>query len=168
MQNASRAQICHGRIFSRAQKLINTLAAVLQSPVKARILRQKHFMRKRLLYIFVLLLELAQSGCLFFDSEGGLIYQQGKYEIRKKKLLSYYNASPDLIVSTGKTTVKINLNAFSKRQIPQEKIDHVQLIQVNADSLQIIFSSNDTTRRFTKESISLNVTRAVDSILQMK
>lgn len=162
------AQINCSQRFDLTYKPINTLTGVSKSPVKSCNLRQKHTMHQRILLILVLLLALAQSGCLLFDSQGELIYQQGKYAIRKKKLLSYYNASPDLIVSTGKTTVKINLNAFGKRQIPQEKIDHVQMVQVNADSLQIIFSSNDTTRRFTKESISLNVTRAVDSILQMK
>lgn len=82
--------------------------------------------------------------------------------------MSYYNASPDLFVKTGEREVRINLNGFGKRLIPQEKITHVEINEITKDSLQIVFNASDTSLSYQREIINLNVTYAVDSILKMQ
>ena len=82
--------------------------------------------------------------------------------------MSYYNASPDLYVQTDKGEVKINLNGFGNRLIAQEKIATAEIYEIGDDSLQIHFTTNDTSYPFKEEYISFNVRRAADSILNMK
>lgn len=123
-------------------------------------------MRNKKIYAIILLSIF--SGCNLFSSEGDLIYKQGKYSIYKKNLISYYNASPDLIVATDKGNVKINLNGFGRRTIPQEKINTVSITEINSDSIQIRFTTADTLLHAKQETISLNVKLAVDSILAIK
>lgn len=106
--------------------------------------------------------------CNLFSSEGDLIYRQGRYSIYKKNLISYYNASPDLVVSTNNGDIKINLNAFGRRTIPQEKISSTIINEINADSIEICFTASDTSLPVKEEFISLNVTHAIDSILAIK
>lgn len=106
--------------------------------------------------------------CNLFSSEGDLIYRQGRYSIYKKNLISYYNASPDLVVSTNNGDIKINLNAFGRRTIPQEKISSTIINEINADSIEISFTTSDTSLPVKEEFISLNVTHAIDSILAIK
>lgn len=116
----------------------------------------------------LLLLSFVSAGCFLFESRGELIYQEGKYSIRKKNLVSYYNASPDLYVQTEKGEVKINLNGFGKRLIAQEKIATAEIYEIGDDFLQIHFTTNDTSGPFKDEYISFNVRRTVDSIVNMK
>lgn len=116
------------------------------------------------LFVIILLM----MSCLFFNSEGELIYEKGPYSIRKKNLISYYNASPDLFVKTKEREVRINLNGFGKRLIPQEKITQVEINEITKDSLQIVFHTTDTSVSYQTEVINLNVTHAVDSIQQRK
>ena len=99
---------------------------------------------------------------------GDLLYKEGKYSIRKKNIVSYYQASPDLFVDTDSGQVKINLNRFGKRLIPQEKITTIKIAQVSGDSIRIHFSSGDTRLKIKDEFISVNVKRAVDSISAIK
>jgi len=104
------------------------------------------------------------NGCLLFSSKGELLYEKGRYSIRKKNLVSYYQASPDLFVQTADREIKINLNAFGKRRIPQEKIAGITINEINADSVIIHFTTADTSAFIKEEYISLNITRAIDSI----
>lgn len=112
-----------------------------------------------------LLLILIMPGCFLFEQEGKLILQKGKYTIRQKPLVSYYKASPDLFVATEKGTVKINLNGFGKIIIPQEKITSASIREIGKDTIEIYFSSTDTTQQ-NQELIIVPVTYAVDSILR--
>ena len=116
----------------------------------------------------LLFLSTTWYSCFLFSSEGELLYTKGKYSIRKKNLVSYYNASPDLFVATDKGPVKINLNGFGNREIPQEKITGIEIQEINSDSIQLYFSTTDTLARTKNEIISLNVKYAVDSILSGK
>ena len=96
---------------------------------------------------------------------GELLYKDSKYSIRKKNIVSYYQASPDLFVNTDKGEVKINLNGFGERLIPQEKITGITITNVTNDSVQIHFTASDTTLRVKEEFIGVNIKYAVDSIL---
>ena len=108
---------------------------------------------------------------LFFTStvlcscQGDLLYKDGKYSIRKKNIVSYYQASPDLFVKTDKGEVKINLNGFGKRLIAQEKITGIAITNVTDDSVQIHFTATDSTLQVKEEFIGVNIKYAVDSIL---
>ncbi len=102
------------------------------------------------------------------DNTGKLLYKAGKYSIRKKNIVSYYKASPDLFVDTGSGEVKINLNRFGKRLIPQEKITTITIAQVANDSILIHFSTSDTHIKIKDEFIGVNIKRVVDSILAIK
>lgn len=124
--------------------------------------------RLRLQLTIILFLAIVSGGCFIFDKEGELLYQKGKYSIRKKNIISYYQASPDLFVATDKGEVKINLNGFGKRQIAQEKITHIELKEINNDSIQIYFSTTDKEAPVKNETISVNIKYAVDSILSGK
>ena len=53
---------------------------------------------------------------------GDLLYKEGKYSIRKKNIVSHYQASPDLFVKTDKGEVKINLNGFGNRLIARFRL----------------------------------------------
>lgn len=111
---------------------------------------------------------LFMQSCTLFSDKGDLLYKQGDYSIYKKNLMSYYNASPDLYVQTANGEIKINLNAFGKRSIPQEKIDDITINEINADSVIIHFTTADSTALIKEESISINITRAIDSIASQK
>lgn len=102
---------------------------------------------------------------VLFSCRGKLLYKEGKYSIRKKNIVSYYQASPDLFVHTDKREVKINLNGFGKRLIAQEKITDVTIRNVTPDSIQIHFTANDSTLKVKEEFIGVNIKYAVDSIL---
>ena len=97
--------------------------------------------------------------------QGDLLYKNGKYSIRKKNIVSYYQASPDLFVKTDKGEVKINLNGFGKRLIAQEKITGIAIKNITADSVQIHFTASDSTLQVKEEFIGVNIKYAVDSIL---
>ena len=97
-------------------------------------------------------------------SKGELLYSKGKYTIRKKNLMSYYLASPDLFVKTNNGEVKINLNPYSKNKIAQEKITGTEINEINADSIQIHFTSKQPSQGIQSQFIYLNVKQAVDSI----
>lgn len=97
--------------------------------------------------------------------QGDLLYKDSKYSIRKKNIVSYYQASPDLFVNTDKGEVKINLNGFGKRLIPQEKIAGITITNITDDSVQIHFTASDTALRIREEFIGVNIKYAVDSIL---
>ena len=99
---------------------------------------------------------------------GDLLYKQGKYSIRKKNIVSYYQASPDLFVKTDKGEVKINLNGFGKRLIAQEKITGIIITNITNDSIQIHFTASDSTLQVKEEFIGVNIKYAVDSILSKK
>ncbi|CAN5822898.1 hypothetical protein BH10BAC2_BH10BAC2_38040 [soil metagenome] len=114
--------------------------------------------------LFAALLSTIFCGCFLFSNDGELLYQQGRYSIRKKNLVSYYNASPDLFVQTVKGDIKINLNGFSKRLIPQEKISTVSIAAINADSISIHFTTKDSFAKIKEEWIIVNVTKVIDSI----
>ncbi len=105
-----------------------------------------------------------------FSSEGETLYTKGRYTIKKKNLMSYYLASPDLYVKTDKGKVKINLGGYSnKNRIAQEKISSVEINEISNDSIQIHFTSNDTASNTIKSQIiNLNVKYALDSILSGK
>ena len=96
---------------------------------------------------------------------GDLLYKKGKYRIRKKNIVSYYQASPDLFVQTVKGKVKINLNGFGKRLIAQEKITGITIKDITEDSVQIHFTASDTTLGVKEEFIGVNIKYALDSIL---
>lgn len=102
---------------------------------------------------------------LFSNCRGELLYKDDKFSIRKKNIVSYYQASPDLFVKTEHGEVKINLNGFGKRLIPQEKINKVTITNITDDSVQIHFTASDTTLRVKEEFIGVNIKYAVDSIL---
>jgi hypothetical protein len=104
------------------------------------------------------------NGCFLFSSKGELLYENGRYSIRKKNLVSYYQASPDLFVHTADREIKINLNAFGERRIPQEKIAGITINEINADSVMIHFTTADSTALIKEEYISINITKAIDSI----
>ena len=118
--------------------------------------------------VIVLILAALFAGCFIFNDEGKLLYKKGKYSIRKKTLMSYYQASPDLFVATDKGEVKINLNGFGKREIPQEKITGIEIKEINEDSIQIYFTATDTQLLIKNEAIGVNVKYAVDSIQALK
>ncbi len=116
--------------------------------------------------LIMLLLSVAFcNGCFIFSDKGELLYQQGKYSIRKKNLMSYYQASPDLFVATDKGEVKINLNGFGNREIAQEKITGIALHEITSDSVQIYFTTTDAQAPVKNEVIGVNIKYAVDSIL---
>ena len=102
---------------------------------------------------------------LICSCRGDLICKKGKYSIRKKNIVSYYQASPDLFVNTEKGEVKINLNGFGKRQIAQEKITGITITDITNDSIQIHFTASDSTLKVKQEFIGVNIKYAVDSIL---
>ena len=104
------------------------------------------------------------QSCWLFQSEGRVILQQGNYVIREKKLFSYYQASPDLIVTTDSGTAKINLNGFGKIVIPQEKIDSAAIQETGKDTLAIYLYQRDTSGMI-EEVIFVPIRYAVDSIL---
>lgn len=105
------------------------------------------------------------NGCFLFSNKGELLYQKGKYSIRKKNLVSYYQASPDLFVQTAGREIRINLNAFGKRRIPQEKIDSIVIRETDADAVIIHFITTDSSALVKEEYISLNITKVIDSII---
>ena len=119
---------------------------------------------------FTKMMILLGTGIFFFgcDDNGKLLYQAGKYSIRKKNIVSYYQASPDLFVNTGNGEVKINLNPFGKRLIPQEKITGVKITQVTKDSVQIHFTASDAHLNVKDEFIGVNIKHAVDSVAAKK
>lgn len=102
---------------------------------------------------------------IFCSCRGDLLYKEGKYSIRKKNIVSYYQASPDLFVNTEKGEVKINLNGFGKCLIAQEKITGITIINITNDSVQIHFTASDSTLQIKEEFIGVNIKYAVDSIL---
>ena len=67
--------------------------------------------------VFKIIAGLFFTAIILFSCQGDLLYKDGKYSIRKKNIVSYYQASPDLFVKTDKGEVKINLNGFGKRLI---------------------------------------------------
>ena len=105
------------------------------------------------------------TAIVLYSCQGDLLYKDGKYSIRKKNIVSYYQASPDLFVKTDKGEVKINLNGFGKRLIAQEKITGITITNITNDSVQIHFTTNDSTLRVKEEFIGVNIKYAVDSIL---
>ena len=97
------------------------------------------------------------------------IYLNGKYSIYKKKLMSYYAASPDLFVKTDSGTAKINLNPFSGNHIPQEKIEMIEITEVGNDSVNICFTAQKAPESLTvKDSFGVNIKYCLDSILSKK
>lgn len=108
------------------------------------------------------------SAIFLSSCRGDLLYKKGKYSIRKKNIVSYYQASPDLFVNTDKGEVKINLNSFGKRLIAQEKITGITITNITDDSVQIHFTASDTALRVREEFIGVNIKYAVDSILAKK
>ncbi|MFZ4056557.1 MAG: hypothetical protein ACOYKE_00390 [Ferruginibacter sp.] len=108
------------------------------------------------------------TGCFFFESKGKLLFKEGKYSIRKKNLVSYYNTSPDLFIETPKGAVKINLNGYGTRKIPQEKITTIRLLEITPDSIQLFFSSTDVNAREKAETFMLNTKKLADSVLALK
>ena len=116
--------------------------------------------------ILLILFLVLCPGCFILDNAGEQIYAKGKYTIRKKNILSYYNASPDLFVKTEKGEIKINLSPYAiSERMAQEKITEIEIRQINTDSIQIFFSSSDSAYQVKKQVIPLNVKNAVDSIL---
>jgi hypothetical protein len=105
------------------------------------------------------------NSCFLLDDSGEILYSKDIYTIRKKNLFSYYKASPDLFVATDKGEIKINLNAFGKINIAQEKITHIDIRQITPDSVDIYCSTNDTTVAMKEEIFHINIKKAVDSIL---
>lgn len=125
-------------------------------------------MKTKKIILLAVLLSAILPGCFIFSSEGELLYTKGKYTIRKKNLMSYYKASPDLFVTTEKGEVKINLNGFGKTEIAQEKITGIEIKEINEDSIQIYFTATDTQLLIKNETIGVNVKYAVDSIQALK
>lgn len=111
----------------------------------------------------VLLIE----SCTLLSNKGQLLYKQGEYSIYQKNLVSYYNASPDLYVQRNGKSYQINLNAFGKRIIPQEKIEHIAIRTINKDSVIVDCSGHlyDTLR---EEHFHLNITSIIDSLEKQK
>lgn len=97
------------------------------------------------------------------------IFQKGRYSISKKKLVSYYSASPDLYVKTDSGTAKINLNPFYVNHIPQEKIETISLTEVGKDSIYLVFGrSAKNGLPAEADSFGINIKYCVDSILGHK
>lgn len=120
-------------------------------------------------YIILCFLLISAAGCYIFSNEGKQLYSKGKYTIKKKNLMSYYLASPDLFVKTAKGEVRINLNPYgNKDRMAQEKISSIEIKEITNDSLQIDFFSNDTSYYIKSQRIGINVKLAVDSILSGK
>ena len=117
---------------------------------------------------FKIITGLIFTASVLCSCHGELLYKDSKYCIRKKNIVSYYQASPDLFVSTDKGEVKINLNGFSKRLIAQEKITGITITNITGDSVQIHFSTSDTALQVKEEFIGVNIKYAVDSILAIK
>jgi hypothetical protein len=105
------------------------------------------------------------TAIILSSCRGDLLYKKGKYSIRKKNIVSYYQASPDLFVNNDKGEVKINLNGFGKRLIAQEKITGIIITNITDDSVQIQFTASDTSLQIKEEFIGVNIKYAVDSIL---
>ena len=105
------------------------------------------------------------TAAILGSCRGDLLYKEGKYSIRKKNIVSYYQASPDLFVKTNKGEVKINLNGFGKRLIAQEKITGITITNITNDSVQIHFTASDTALRVKEEFIGVNIKYTLDSIL---
>ena len=118
--------------------------------------------------IFKIIAGIFFTAIFLWSCRGDVLYKDSKYTIRKKNIVSYYQASPDLFVNTDKGEVKINLNGFSKRLIAQEKITGITISKVTDDSVQIHFTASDTVLRVKEEFIGVNVKYAVDSILAKK
>jgi hypothetical protein len=116
---------------------------------------------KKLIFFFLFISTIAS--CVFFSDRGEQLFAKGRYTIYKKNLMSYYLASPDLFVKTEKGEVKINLNPYSVKRFPQEKISSVEINEITSDSIQIHFISKDTSN-IQSQIINLNVKQAVDSI----
>ena len=115
--------------------------------------------------IIVSFLILSLISCNIFSDKGDVLFSKGKYTIAKKKLMSYYLASPDLYVKTERGEVKINLNPYAgKNRMAQEKISNVEIKEISNDSIQIDFISHDTLYRYPRQTIYINVKKAVDSI----
>lgn len=115
--------------------------------------------------IFKIIPGLFFTALFLCSCRGDLLYKEGRYSIRKKNIVSYYQASPDLFVNTDRGEVKINLNGFGKRLIAQEKITAVTITNVTDDSVQIQFTASDTSLQVKEEFIGVNIKYAVDSIL---
>lgn len=96
------------------------------------------------------------------------IYKDDKYTIQLKPLVSYYKASPDLIVKTDSGDYKVNLNAFGKTLIPQEKIAAAYLIQLDEDSLIIHFIADSSYKQFKEEWFFLNIQNSIDTAKKYK
>ncbi len=118
--------------------------------------------------IFKITMALFFMALILGSCSGDLLYKEGKYSIRKKNIVSYYQASPDLFVKTDKGEVKINLNGFGKRLIAQEKITGITITNITDDSVQIHFTAGDSTLQVKEEFIGVNIKYAVDSILAKK
>jgi len=118
--------------------------------------------------IFRIIAGLFFTAIVLCSCRGDLLYKDSKYSIRKKNIVSYYQASPDLFVKTDKGEVKINLNGFGKRLIAQEKITGITITNITEDSLQIHFTASDSTLQVKEEFIGVNIKYAVDSILAKK
>lgn len=118
--------------------------------------------------IFIIKAGLFFTAIILCGCQGDLLYKDSKYSIRKKNIVSYYHASPDLFVKTDKGEVKINLNGFGKRLIAQEKITGITITNITADSVQIHFTASDSTLQVKEEFIGVNIKYAVDSILTNK
>lgn len=115
--------------------------------------------------IFKIITSLFFTAIILCSCRGDLLYKEGKYSIRKKNIVSYYQASPDLFVQTDKGEVKINLNGFGNRLIAQEKITGITITNITDDSVQIHFTATDSALQVKEEFIGVNVKYAVDSIL---
>lgn len=117
------------------------------------------------LLVLTIICGLMFNSCFLLDDSGEILYTKDIYTIRKKNLFSYYKASPDLFVATDKGEIKINLNAFGKINIAQEKITDIEIHQITPDSVDIYCSTNDTTVAMQEEVFHVNIKKAVDSIL---
>ena len=96
------------------------------------------------------------------------IYSDDKYTIQLKPIVSYYQASPDLIVKTDSGDFKVNLNGFGKALIPQEKIGGVTLTKVTVDSLIIHFVADTSFKQAKEEWFYLNIPNAIDTAKKYK
>ncbi len=120
------------------------------------------------LLVLIFICGVVFNSCFLLDNSGEILYSKDIYTIRKKNLFSYYKASPDLFVATDKGEIKINLNAFGKINIAQEKITHIDIRQITQDSVDIYCSTNDTKVAMKEEVFHVNIKKAVDSILQQQ